>query len=549
MRVFFVLFIYLLALQAWAQGPQDIVLKTRFDYHSSLSFVQRLRAFLINNHFGDPYNQNIKKPIVIDLAQELEAMPSDTRAWIRELQSILQLKLFESKISLVIDGLYYSINDFNSELKPIFGESNRIEYVTLNYVKGLKIAAQRIFFEVELQKTHDGNPLTFGIELTHPEFDISSDVVMELPMGWQTNVLPKNLVLALESIDLRKIFSKVMENPSSIDFKTSGIVMPEVSIRVGKRELKFDTAKIKNFLNNHQEAMKIGILNLLKSKMQSRFGNIIKDSPKELVLPRTYEIKDNIHAVFDIQEVNANRTGIMQIDLDGHFCPVNEGLFEDYCRNNKIPSKLRRKIDVNAYDKSVREINRFLVEHKANIAISVSEHYLNQLIQSTVQGGSWEKALKGKDFKLGPETAFVLAEEKGPTFTLYLDIINKLKGFQRLLIGRSEIRFPVKLQIGLSTFKKDNIPYLEIIAKKVVTDEDLIIHGKPEFDLISTVGSARLKHKIAQQVLKEISAFEGQTLVVLPLRAFKDTYLEQLQFTSDGAGRGTAILDFEQTRK
>ena len=131
---------------SYGQSSRDIVLKTRFDLKSSESFIGELRKFLVNNDFGDPYAQTLEKPIRVDMAQALEEMPDDTQKWIRELQSVLRFDLFESDYQLVIQKLSYSILDFNTELKPGNSLNGRVEFVTENYVRGLRLQSEKIIF-------------------------------------------------------------------------------------------------------------------------------------------------------------------------------------------------------------------------------------------------------------------------------------------------------------------------------------------------------------------------------------------------------------------
>lgn len=529
----------------WSAAPKDIIIKSRFDHDSSGAFIQRLRAFLIHNNFGDPYSQPIKKPIVVDLAQALNEIPEDTQAWIKELQSVLNLKVFESKYSIIIQGLNYKVGDFNPELQASISATNRVEYVTNNFVSGLNLAAEKVIFEVELAKTTSGEPIRFSIEMVKPQFMIHEDLEVELPMVWQTSVSPTNVVLSLQSINLHNVLEKIVKSPERIGFDSEALILPEVSIRVGHKEIKFDKKKILNFFETRKEATKVALLDLIKSKLSGRFTNIL-ETPMNMGIPRTYQINDTIHAVFDLENMNANRAGIINIDIDGHFCPKNDGVVEKFCLNQNVPAKMRREIPQEMSDKSFREINRLLIENRANIAVSVSEHYLNQLIQATIQAGLWERELAGKEFRLGPETAFVISDTKGENFSLYLDIIHKLKGAQRVLVGKSEIRFPIKFKVGLKVVDKDGIPTLKIHVNKVETDEKLVREGLPQYGLPTSIGSIRFKNKVIKAILEDVREFEGNQLVELNLDEFKGTYLERLQFFSDGSGRATALLNFAQ---
>lgn len=539
-----------MAIPAFAQDKQDIVLKTRFDLESSEALIAQLRIFLQNNNFGDPYAQVLKKPIIIDLADTFENIPQDTQRWIRELQNVLRIQLFESKYKMTFEKLGYKILDFNSEFRPGNSSSERIEYVTLNYVKGVHLRAERILFQVELNRTQSGEPIRFDIELIEPEFVVSPELTAQLNMGWSTSVLPENFRLTLESIDIRHIMQRISKNPQLIDLRVKDLVIPEVSIRVGNREIKFDREKIKKFFIQRKEDLKKGVLDLLNERMGERFANIIKDNSKQLMLPKRFTFASDFNGVLDLQKMDVNKTGILQVDIDGYFCEDEGSLENNFCANNQVKSRIRREINREAFERSMREINRHLVEKRTNIAVSIGEVYLNQVIETTIKNGMWDDALKGKDFILGPEKAFILAEEKGEMFSLYLDIIYKLKGSDRILVGRDQLRFPVKLMIALKVEELHGLPHFTINVKKIATDHKLLLEGLPQYGLPTTVSTVpRFRNKVLNRIMEEVNDFSDKVLMDFELKELKGTYFHHLEFSSDGMGRGNALIGFKQRTK
>lgn len=541
MKKYFLVILAALSFSALATGPQDIVIKSRLDEQSSASLINRVRTFLIHNQIGDPYQQEMSAPVIINLSVVLQELPEDTRSWIKELQSLLNLKVFESVYKMRVDNLSYSIQKFNSELRPIESIDNRIEYVTINSVQGLKISAKRIAFQVELNRTTSGEPIKFDIELIGPDFIVSPDLVAQLPMGWSMALLPSSLYLSLHSIDLSEVFKKVVENPQLVDLVVKDFNMPTVSIRVGNRELNFDKEKIKKFMLSKKDDMKLAIIDLLQTRMQDRFSNIIKDRPLEVFLKRTITAADTINAVFDLKSLNAfSNSRLIEAKVDGHFCSSANDIKDNYCRDNQISAKERRKVEVQTFNQSMQEIDNLIFQKKANVAVSVSEHYLNQLIAAAAEANLF--VLGGDDFKLGPEKAFVLAEEKGPGFNLYLDIIYKLKRSERIMVGKSELRFPVRLSIGLNIVLVNTIPTLQIKVLGLKTDSNLLLKGASQYGLVSNVNTVRFQKKVLDRILEDIEPFNQKLLVEIDLKEFKGTYLEELNFFSDGKGRGTAIL-------
>jgi len=475
----------------------------------------------------------------------LDDVPQDTQVWIRTLQSILKIKLFESNYKVVVDNFGYSVSDFNSEFRTGPSAQERIEYVTINYIRGLRLRADKISFVLELKTAEANKTIIFKIELIAPEFLVSPELTANLPMGWVTSLNEKNALLRLEKIDIKEVMETIAKNPNLIDFKMKDLFMPKISAKIGSKVVTLDQEKIKNFLFSRKESFKKGILDILNVKLGDRFSNIISENPQELKLPLDYALAQEVNAVFSMKEMLVNNTGILQLGLDGFFCEVLPTRENNFCKNQEFKVNPRRTIDPNLYQKSLRELNRTIIERKENLAVSVSEQLLNELIDATIKNGLWDKVLNGKDFKLGPERSFILAEEKGDLFSLYLDIVYSLKGSDRILVGRSELRFPVKLMIALKVIEIQDVPHFEISVKKVATDEKMILNGVPSLSLPSTVNNVpRFKKKVMNSILKEVKAFEGQTLIDVEVKELVGTYFHRLELYSDGLGRGTATLGF-----
>lgn len=546
MKILSISLLFLLAYGAKAREVQhDIIFKSRFDLESSQGFIQQLRIFLSHNNFGDPYNQEIKKSISIDLNALLDEVPQDTQVWIKTLQSILKIKLFESNYKVIVDNFGYSVSDFNSEFRTGPAAQERIEYVTINYIRGLRLRADKISFVLELKTAEANKTIIFKIELIEPEFLVSPDLTANLAMGWVTSLNDKNALLRLERIDIKEVMESIAKNPNLIDFTMKDLSMPKISAKIGSKVVTLDQEKIKNFLFSRKESFKKGILDILNVKLGDRFSNIISENPQELKLPVNYALSQEVNAVFTMKQMLVNNTGILQLGLDGFFCEVLPTQENNFCKNQEFKVNPRRNIDSLLYQKSLRELNRTIIERKANLAVSVSEQLLNELIEATIKNGLWDQVLTGKDFKLGPERSFVLAEEKGDLFSLYLDIVYSLKGSDRILVGRSELRFPVKLMIALKVIEIQDVPHFEISVKKVATDEKMILNGISSLKLPSTVNNVpRFKKKVLNSILKEVTAFEGQTLIDVEVKELMGTYFHRLELYSDGLGRGTATLGF-----
>jgi hypothetical protein len=537
------LVILIVPLAGHTRPEQDILIKTRFDKKSSANLTQKMRKFLVKNDFGDPYNYIHSSVLTLDLNETID-LPKDSQDWIRELQSILRLSLLDSRYTLKVEKLGYSIADFVPDLRSAQEVDNRIEYVTVSTIQGISITANKVIFEVELIRAHAVAPVAFNIELHQPKFTVSPELLSEINMGWMTSLLPGQMLLSLVTIDMHKVLNAVVKRPDLVDFSMHHFTIPDVSIRVGHKELKLDKVKLASFLERKKPQMKKSLLDVMNQRLGANFKNLIADAPKEIMINRRTVIDGMVKGSLHLESMDTDRLGLLELRYSGKFC--SEDIFKTSkdCRSPLL-ARTRREISKEMSKSSVKFLNHQLLRNENNIAVSVSEQYLNNLIDATVLQGLWEKELANKPFKLGPEKAFILAEEAGENFSFFMDIIYPLSRTQRLLVGRSELRFPVKFFIGMQVLNSAGLPRFRITVNDILMDVDALLYGMPQYGLPSTVQNGRFKGKVLDKIFEDLASFKGETLFEMELGEFKDTYLEELDFYSDGAGRATAVLGFK----
>ena len=97
-------------------------------------------------------------------------------------------------------------------------------------------------------------------------------------------------------------------------------------------------------------------------------------------------------------------------------------------------------------------------------------------------------------------------------------------------------------KIGLKIEKIEGSPRIQIKVLKIDTPDDLLINGLSKYGLVSNVAGVRFRNKVLKAIHEDLAPFDQKLLVDIDLKEFKDTYLEELSFFSDGLGRATAVL-------
>jgi hypothetical protein len=358
-------------------------------------------------------------------------------------------------------------------------------------------------------------------------------------MGWMLNLLPGHLLISLNMIDLSKVFEKVLTRPHGIELSFESLTIPDVSLQVGRKKIAFDREKVQTFLLSSLNDFKKSLLDLINLRMKDTLANVIEDKPKEIRLSRIFPIDGDLKLIFGVQDIQSQEGNILRFDLDSRFC---DSIPNEECLKEPPQAKVRRTITPSMHQASLDLTDNILKTTPASIVVSVGEDYFNQVILATMKSGRWDEAFKGKQFRLGPEGAFVLADTKGDTFTLYLDIIQTLKRSQQIIVGKKEIRFPVRMQVGAKLVSESSNSRFRVKVERLNTDAKIIINGLPDLGLPSTVGEGRFQQKVIQTILEDIREFDQQNLLDLSFESYLESVVGDVPLHSDGMGRGHAIL-------
>lgn len=94
--------------------------------------------------------------------------------------------------------------------------------------------------------------------------------------------------------------------------------------------------------------------------------------------------------------------------------------------------------------------------------------------------------------------------------------------------------------------KHNDEPVAIVRLNDVDLTDDTLINGKPEFNIVSSIGSIpRFKGKVVNTIKEKLSSLTNKDIVELRYPEFKDLGLEKVDFLSDGNGRMNAMLSLK----
>ncbi len=539
------LFIVSFICMASAPGP-DIILQTRLDESNSPMFIERARSVLINNGLSDPYRYQLKKPLEVSLDSVISEASQESQIWLKQLQEFLKIELFESNYDLQINDFAYDISDYDVRLKASRVNDGFV-FNAKNLIYRPRLSASSIKFIVSLNRRGVYEPISFELAIVNPVFTISKSASVDIAMSWGSILAPDGFNMEFKEVDLTQLFTDLADDPSSYDFEWSDLVVPDLKIKIGSKTLKIEREKLKQYIRNNKEELKLAIIDLVITQKQLKTGErfIIKPDMK-FSIPKKFGFHSDINGEFFIEKDALISTYVIRHELNGVFClPTLMGFTSsssdsEACDGFPQPTAPKRQITQTQYDQSLKMFQELFEKEQASIGLSVSEEYINRLVRTIVEGGLFNT--NGKEFNLGPQKAFAISDIKGPDFSLYVDILYKTTRSQRLFIGKKELHFPLKLMARLSIEHKDDIPYLMIDIDRDASSDDLLRHGLPKFGLESNVNQTRFTKKVLKGIRKGVAEFVGKRLVEVNLKELKGSYLENMKFIADGQGRAMAII-------
>lgn len=544
MKFFLTLIGLALTARLFASTPTaDIIMQTKLDHENSSMIIERAREVLINNGLGDPYRYKMKKPIIAPLDTLIGEAGQNSQLWLKQLQEFLKIKIFESRYDLQITDFSYDISDFDVALNAkrendvfVFSAKNRI------YKPKLKASSIKVIVSLNRSSTSH-QPIFFEIEIVNPVFSIESEASVDILMGWESVLSGRKVNINFKEVDLTKLFLDLNNDPFSYDLDWGDLKVPDLKITIGNKVIKIEQEKLKNYIRENKELMKQAIIDIILTKHQLENGGQFLLKPDlKITLPSGFSFKSDINGDFNLEKETLISSHVIRHDVNGIFClPLLDQSKFKSCAGHVQPLPPKRTITAAQYEKSMSMFQEYYEKGQASIGLSVSEEYINRLVRTIVEGGLFDT--KGKDFDLGPLKAFAQSEVKGQEFSLYVDVLYKPTKGQRFLIGKKELRFPIKLLAKISLENINGIPFFMVDITQHVSTDEMLRKGIPKFGMPSNVESARFTKSIVKAIRKGVAPFTGKRLVEVSLEELKGSYLENTQFMADGQGRAMAIIN------
>jgi hypothetical protein len=527
---------------AFEGKTHDLIVNTQLNYDWSSILVNKIRRYMKINDMGDPFNARFQEAMVIkaDLAQYLN---EDSQDLMQNLGDIIGLNLLKTSTQFTIEGMNYKIDDFKTDLKTTEQLKDGISLAMDFSAADVKLGADKIVLGIVIPGKEGKKSPVLNIEIVNPQIQAAHPDLVNFFAKIKIQDNTDHFKLLIENTDFENMAEMLLKDPDSISFKYD-LIVPPVQIKIGNKSLDFSPEKIKALLIKKEKGLKGLLLAQFAAQLGQGMGEKALKVMETYKLKKDYWIDAEIQTAFKLLKFNSDVIeNYVEIVSRGDFCTTDKfkKMGINCTRNPLTPAPASRLTD-GLHRKSLEFMKELINRNDAAVVVTASEDYINKLLVSTFDAGLWTDTLKEYDFELGPGKMVARMDQEGDTFTLYLDVIKKLKGAQRLALGAQVVRFPLSLKTSIKIENKGRTPIIIVKAEDVDLSDELILNGRPDLGMESNISGLRMKKKVLETLKKEVSAAKGKILMDLSYPEIRGMGLENTYFKSDGTGRMHAYL-------
>ncbi len=542
-----------LSVPAFAGTTPDLVLQTRLSEESLSWLINKTRVILNDTHLPDGLAGTVKFSTPTEFT--LENLSTDERyqKFMSMFAGLFHIDTTAAKLQLVIPEISYKIDTIYA--KPL-------DLGVKDPILNLKAQAMLSGVYVELPKGLTVNLILPDQRTKEPKAFLTAtiDAISILippsapPVVFDVNfqtIRDREFTFKLVDSNFDQLPIYVRANQDKFvltdtekhsTLSADSIHVAPITLELGSdltRTFEFETFKPVLQANFHK--LIASILGLLGDSIKESLGKTILTSVFSSKIQSGLEASTaDLYALYNTSHFSQPDSSQLSLEIDGTLCTgKNFKDFHEECVKHEDPIEPVRAIEDADHQGGLDEIKLNLAAGKEDVAVSVSEEYLNRLLKTTIDAGLWDENMKKNHLGIGPRGAFIILKEKTKTPELFMDVLYTGEGgaLESIIVSpRHPLRFPLRISAGLNFIEKNGIPYLVIKTDKVLSDQEEIIDGIPEYGLPSHLIFA-LKKKIARLILEQAQGIEGQTALEMDLPMFKDVGLEHSTYEVSPHGR------------
>ncbi|MBU6154960.1 MAG: hypothetical protein KGP28_11710 [Bdellovibrionales bacterium] len=548
--IFLAILTVFLQTQAFSAND-DLFLQSRLDQKSTSWIIDKVRMILVNSELSDGLTDTTT------LSEDTEIPLND----FSDKPEFSRLKDMVSKVFRVdpkgaflrirIPKIHYKVHTLHArpESFEIIDPSIRLKATAL--LQGVDIALTegvQLDFVIPNPKTGTSDayltgflkPVSVEVPKSLEPAGFGVDLEATRDHEFRFKLVGSDLASLPDYVDRHMEEIMVLGSASGLPLSADDLSINPVVVRLNSlsRSISFD--EFRPVVQKNLKNILTQVLRQVGSSLKESIGPAILKTVFSKTIPSALSLSsDSIFTRYITSFFGRPDHDQLLLSVAGDLCTNELFLkFGDACSKHMRPYSPIRALSIEDKSRAKEEIRQKIASGNADVALSVSEDYLNRLLRTTIDAKLWDEMLKEENLELGPKGAFVVFNQSGSDPEIYLDILYKGgKGLQSILINpRHPLRFPLRMSTKMVFEKRDGMPFLVISIARLMSDAYEIMNGIREYDLPSDLIPG-LRRKIASMIIRMASEIEGRNAVEMELPVFKGLGLENTWHEPSAFGR------------
>jgi hypothetical protein len=531
--------------------PPDFFLQTRLDQKSASWIIDKVRLILANANLSD--GMTATTPLSEDTEIPLDDF--STNPEFRRIKDVIsqtfKVNPKDAFLRIRIPKIYYKVHHLHArpESAEVISPSVRLKAVA--QLQGVDIALPegvQMDFMVRNPRTKTAEAYVTGFlkavsivvpkTLEPAEFEVDLEAMEDQEfrfklIGSRLDALPGYVNRHLDEIRISSVATGRTPGPEDLSINP-------VVVRLNSLSRSISLDEFKPLLQKRAKEILSAVVRRIGAGLKDTIGPSILKLVFSKTLPSSLSIStDSVFTRYRAGEFSKPDRDQLMLAAIGDLCTAElYEKFKESCAEHMRFNPPVRLLPPGDELRSREEVRDRISEGQAEVALSVSEHYLNRLLQTTIDSKLWDEMLKAENLELGPKGAFVVLNHANAAPELYLDIVYKGgKGLQSIFINsRNPIRFPLRLSTQTLFKGRHSIPVLVITIAELKSDVSEIIRGIPEYDLPSDLVPG-LRRRVASMILRMAQELEGRNAIEMEVPVFRGLGLETARIETSAYGR------------
>jgi hypothetical protein len=518
----------------------DILLDSKLDFDWSGLLVSRLRKLFKVYKVDDPFKRQMNGTMVVADATLNDYLPKESEKLIAELSDALGMNILHGTTKVSLQDFSYNVEDFKVGIKSSEPKRDGLIITSDFSASKLDLGAAKLSISLTIPGI---TPLQ--IDIINPKIHAKKDDLITVSTKIKIREEQDAYKFDIIEANFNDMAKALHAHSEDVELTFDSLVIPEVHLKVGKKDISLVREKVEKIINDNHEGIKGLLLAQASTFLEKGAAEKSLKTLENYKFDKEYWINSTIMSQIKISDFTSSiGRNNLEVNMPGDFCTLEKfSELKKDCVNNKVTQVGESRLNKSMHLESLGHMTSLIEEGNANIVASISEDYVNKLIATTIDAGFWKAALDKSGIQLGQNKVFVRLDEKGDSGTVTMDVVYNPKKLERLALGTSQIRFPLVAKVSIRIEKHEKTPVLIIRVNDVDVTEKTLMYGRPELNIVSSVKDIpRLKGKVIKAIQEKLNGMKNVDILDIAYPEFSGLGLEKVDFLSDGSGRMNAVL-------